>query len=112
MPDDIKLPEPYCYVHEYDSCLGRHRSFYPGPWNGMQPSRTVPVYTDDQVRAAVEAELARLVTEDTRTAVPQAPAASYCDECGCTHAPGENTVCPTWMRNRAAHGIPAPKGGE
>lgn len=58
MPDDIKLPAPYCYVHEYDSCLGLHRSFYPGPWNGMHPSRTVPVYTADQARAAVEAALA------------------------------------------------------
>ena len=37
--------EPYCYVYEYDGVFGLHREFYPLPYNGMKPSRTVPVYT-------------------------------------------------------------------
>ena len=37
--------EPYCYVYEYDGVFGLHREFYPLSYNGMKPSRTVPVYT-------------------------------------------------------------------
>ena len=38
------VQEPYCYVYEYDAVFGLHREFYPRPYNGMKPSRTVPVY--------------------------------------------------------------------
>lgn len=38
------VQEPYCYVYEYDSVFGLHREFYPRPYNGTKPSRTVPVY--------------------------------------------------------------------
>jgi hypothetical protein len=37
--------EPYLCVYEYDSPFGLNRSFYPGPWNGQQPNRIVPLYT-------------------------------------------------------------------
>ena len=39
------VQEPFCYVYEYDSPYGLHREFYPREYNGMKPSRTVPLYT-------------------------------------------------------------------
>ena len=36
--------KPYCYIYEYDQGFGLHREFHPIPYNGMKPSRTVPVY--------------------------------------------------------------------
>lgn len=38
-------PEPYCHIYEYDSVYGIHREFSPHEWNGMRPTRTVPLYT-------------------------------------------------------------------
>lgn len=41
--------QPYLHVYEYDSVqFGVHREFYPREWNGMKPTRTVPLY----IRAA------------------------------------------------------------
>ena len=37
--------KPYCYIYEYDQGFGLHREFHPVPYNGMKPSRTVPLYT-------------------------------------------------------------------
>ena len=59
----VEPVEPYCYVYEYDGVFGLHREFYPLPYNGMKPSRTVPVYTtpprqkpltDDEIPALAE----------------------------------------------------------
>lgn len=37
--------QPYLHVYEYDSVqFGVHREFYPREWNGMKPTRTVPLY--------------------------------------------------------------------
>ena len=40
-----QVQEPYCYVYEYDSPHGLHREFYPREYNGMKPTRTMPLYT-------------------------------------------------------------------
>ena len=39
------VQEPYCFVYEYDGVFGLHMEFFPRTYNGMKPSRTVPVYT-------------------------------------------------------------------
>ena len=46
-PPETVQAEPvklYCYIYEYDQGFGLHREFHPIPYNGMKPSRTVPVY--------------------------------------------------------------------
>ena len=40
----VEPVKPYCYIYEYDQGFGLHREFHPVPYNGMKPSRTVPVY--------------------------------------------------------------------
>ena len=53
------VQQPYCYVYEYDGVFGLHREFYPVPYNGMKPSRTVPVYTaPPQRKPLTEEEIA------------------------------------------------------
>jgi hypothetical protein len=42
------------YVYEYDSYNGVHREFKPITWNGMQPSRTIALYTYPQQRNAMK----------------------------------------------------------
>lgn len=61
MPDDIKLPEPHCYIYEWDSHFGTSRSTNRSRWNGRKPDRSFPLYTADQVRAAVEADRAQRI---------------------------------------------------
>lgn len=55
MADDIKLPEPHCYIYEWDSHFGTNRSTNRSRWNGRKPDRSFPLYTADQVRAAARA---------------------------------------------------------
>ena len=43
-PEQIEPVKPYCYIYEYDQGFGLHREFHPIPYNGMKPSRTVPIY--------------------------------------------------------------------
>ena len=107
MPDDIKLPEPVAHLIE------RH-AFRASPHGQDAEGRdwlevvdrpedgSFGVYTADQVRAAVEAELARRVPL-TDTAAPK----------NCRQVPPGNGLC-----DRCASGypelcryIPAPKGG-
>ena len=49
-PAQQPVQEPFCHVYEYDSPHGLHRELYPREWNGMQPSRTLPLYTAPQPR--------------------------------------------------------------
>jgi len=42
---DEPAQEPYCYVYEYDTPLGMHRTLYPKEHNGKQPDRAIPLYT-------------------------------------------------------------------
>ena len=43
---DSQVGEPYAYIYEFDSkVFGIHRSFSSNQWNGLSPSRCVPVYT-------------------------------------------------------------------
>lgn len=38
--------EPYTYIYEFHSSVfGIHRAFSPSSWNGLQPSRAIPVFT-------------------------------------------------------------------
>ena len=59
MSDNINLPEPHCYIYEWDSHFGTHRSTTSSRWNGREPDRSCPIYTADQVRDAVEADRLR-----------------------------------------------------
>lgn len=46
---------PYAYVYEFDSVVfGTHRSFSPSKWNGIEPSRSVAVYTHPAPSVAQE----------------------------------------------------------
>jgi len=42
---DEPAQEPYCYMYEYDTPLGMHRTLYPKEHNGKQPDRAIPLYT-------------------------------------------------------------------
>ena len=64
--DDIKLPEPHCYIYERDTPFGVRQSTDNSCWNGRIPDRSVPVYTADQLRAAVKADRAHQAAEIER----------------------------------------------
>lgn len=71
------VQEPFCYVYEYDSPYGLHREFYPREYNGMKPSRTVPLYTAPPPRKPLTDEKVcdlwswSMTTEAERTATTQ-----------------------------------------
>ena len=57
--DDLPpLPEPFDYCYEWDGPFGT-RKFSVSSYNGRGPDRSVPLYTADQLRAAVLAERER-----------------------------------------------------
>ena len=57
--DDLPpLPEPFDYCYEWDGPFGT-RKFSVSSYNGRGPDRSVPLYTADQLRAAVLAERGR-----------------------------------------------------
>lgn len=59
MNDDLPpLPEPFDYCYEWDGPFGT-RKFSVSSYNGRGPDRSVPLYTADQLRAAVLAERER-----------------------------------------------------
>ena len=57
MSDDIKLPEPSGYFYEWESAvLGVHRSCSNCTHNELSPHKSIPLFTADQLRAAVLAD--------------------------------------------------------
>ena len=40
----LRQQEPYCFIYEYDTPLGLHRSFQCGTYNGKEPNRAVKLY--------------------------------------------------------------------
>ena len=61
--DDLPpLPEPFDYCYEWDGPFGT-RKFSVSSYNGRGPDRSVPLYTADQLRAAVLAERERCAEE-------------------------------------------------
>ena len=58
LPSDIELPEPAGHYYEWDGPYGK-RKFTPAPHNGRECNRAVAYYTEEQVRAAIEADRKR-----------------------------------------------------
>lgn len=54
--------DPYCYIYEFDSLMGCHRSLSSAPRNGSNPSRSVAVYTHPTPEAV--RKLPRLTEEE------------------------------------------------
>ena len=64
MTDDIKLPEPSGYFYEWESAvLGVHRSCSNCTHNELSPHKSIPLFTADQLRAAVRADRAERVSD-------------------------------------------------
>lgn len=100
MPDDIKLPEPHCYIYEWDSHFGTNRSTNRSRWNGRKPDRSFPPYTADQVRAAVLADrAAQAPLTDARLDAVLLPLGF-----------GQLSPCEVARAIEAAHGITEPSG--
>jgi len=59
---DIELPEPAGHYYEWDGAYGK-RKFTTAPHNGRECDRAVAYYTEDQVRAAIEADRKRRYEE-------------------------------------------------
>lgn len=53
------LPVPWSYVYEWRTWLGVHHSLSASPYNGQPPTVATPVYTAQQLIAAVLAESER-----------------------------------------------------
>ena len=58
--------EPYCYVYEYDTPLGMHRTLYPKEHNGKQPDRAIPLYTSPPQRKPLTEEEIGEATKNIR----------------------------------------------
>jgi len=57
-------PEVAYYVYEWDTASGVHRDTSPNQWNGMPPTRSVPVFRQPDPRiAALERDLAAAQSE-------------------------------------------------
>lgn len=61
---DAELPPPAGYYYEWDGPYGK-RKFTSAPHNGRECNRVVAYYTEDQVRAAIEADRKRRGDPDT-----------------------------------------------
>ena len=66
MTDRLPLPNPWAYCYSFETNTSQHLSFSANKYNGAPPSRSVPIYTADQMRqyaddanAALRAELAK-----------------------------------------------------
>lgn len=54
------------YVYEWDTEFGVHRDTSPNPWNGMPPTRSVPIYAKPDPRIAELEALLREAHEEIR----------------------------------------------
>ena len=64
MTDRLPLPNPWAYCYSFETNTSQHLSFSANKYNGAPPSRSVPIYTADQMRqyaddanAALRAEI-------------------------------------------------------
>ena len=55
---DIELPDPAGHYYEWDGAYGKLK-FTSAPHNGRECDRAVAYYTEEQVRAAIEADRQR-----------------------------------------------------
>ena len=58
------LPEPFDYCYEWETGYGIVRKFSATPHHGIPPTRTVALYTADQMRAALAAVPAQPVSDE------------------------------------------------
>ena len=65
MTDRLPLPSPMDYCYEWDGLYGT-RKFSAALHNGAPPSRSVPIYTADQMHAYSDASNAALRADNTR----------------------------------------------
>jgi ribA/ribD-fused uncharacterized protein len=85
LPDLGPLPEPFDYCYEWDGPYGT-RKFSAAQHNGMQPHRSVPLYTADQmrtyaadcVRAALAHPAPAAPVKESLTTAPAEPAEPLC----------------------------------
>lgn len=108
MADDIKLPEPVAYClgspHFADSADLYLASQYTP--DGEHADEWTPLYTADQVRAAVEADRAQRkpLTDEQIDGLHGEANRGYCIE--------RDDYFKAFRDAERAHGIPSPKGGE
>jgi len=57
-------PEVAYYVYEWDTASGVHRDTSPNQWNGMPPTRSVPIYAKPDPRIAELEALLREACQD------------------------------------------------
>lgn len=77
------LPEPFDYCYEWETGYGIVRKFSATPHHGIPPTRTVALYTADQMRAAL-------------AAVPAQPVA-FMDDFGNVFPLAANKGAGSWM---------------